>query len=81
EKRIEEQRLSSDLKQLEHELRHVLEQVEVADQEKTGFNEENKELEEARANAVKKLAELEEEEKATHQAIQAAEFARKASES
>lgn len=81
EKRIEEQHLSSDLKQLEHELRHVLEQVEVADQEKTGFNEENKELEEARANAVKKLAELEEEEKATHQAIQAAEFARKASES
>ncbi|GAB6988873.1 chromosome segregation protein SMC [Paenibacillus pini] len=80
EKRLEEQQLSGDLKQLEHELRHVLEQVEMADQEKSGFSEEGKELNLSREAAAKKLTELEAEEKATHLAIQAAEFARKASE-
>ncbi|MGN7355968.1 chromosome segregation protein SMC [Paenibacillus sp. SAF-054] len=81
EKRVEEQALTSDLKQLEHELRHVLQQVETAGQEKTGFNEESQALQKTRDEAVKRLAQLEEEEKSTHQAIQAAEFARKASES
>ncbi|MFB5673549.1 chromosome segregation protein SMC [Paenibacillus terreus] len=80
-KRGEEQQAASELKQIEHELRHVLEQVAASGQEKKGFDQELKELETARAEAVRKLAELEEEEKKTHQAIQAAEFARKANES
>lgn len=81
DKRIEEQQAASDLKQLEHELRHVLEQAELAGQEKSGHEQEAKEIEATRENAIKLLAELENEEKATHQAIQAAEFARKANES
>ncbi|MFM9277356.1 chromosome segregation protein SMC [Paenibacillus jiagnxiensis] len=80
-KRGEEQQAASELKQIEHELRHVLEQVAASGQEKKGFDQELKELETARVEAVRKLAELEEEEKKTHQAIQAAEFARKANES
>ncbi|MDP4097576.1 chromosome segregation protein SMC [Paenibacillus sp. P96] len=80
-KRGEEQQAASELKQIEHELRHVLEQVAASGQEKKGFDQEIKELESTRAEAVRKLAELEGEEKRTHQAIQAAEFARKANES
>ncbi|MCL6659445.1 MULTISPECIES: chromosome segregation protein SMC [Paenibacillus] len=76
-----EQQASMEMKQVEHELRHVLEQVAVAGQEKSGFTEEIKELDTARIVAVKKLEQLEEEEKATHRAIHAAEFARKANES
>ncbi|HEY2492913.1 MAG TPA: chromosome segregation protein SMC [Paenibacillus sp.] len=81
EKRMEEQQAAGDLKQLEHELRHVMEQVEMAGQEKKSFSDEEKEIALSREEAVKKLKQLEEQEQATHQAIQAAEFARKASES
>lgn len=81
DKRIEEQQASGDRKQLEHELRHVLEQAELAGQEKTSYEQEAKEIQESRTRAEKLLSELEDEEKATHQAIQAAEFARKANES
>lgn len=81
EKRMEEQQAAGDLKQLEHELRHVMEQVEVAGQEKKSFSEEEKELALSREEAVKKLEQLEQQEQTTHQAIQAAEFVRKASES
>lgn len=80
-KRTEEQQMAMELKQLEHELRHVLEQVATSGQEKKGFDQEIKELEASRAEALVKLAALEEEEKKTHQAIHAAEFARKANES
>ncbi len=80
-KRTEEQQMAMELKQLEHELRHVLEQVAASGQEKKGFDQEIKELEASRAEALVKLAALEEEEKKTHQAIHAAEFARKANES
>ncbi|EHS58739.1 chromosome segregation protein SMC [Paenibacillus sp. Aloe-11] len=80
-KRGEEQQTAMELKQLEHELRHVLEQVAASSQEKKGFDQEIKELETAREEALAKLAALEEEEKKTHQAIHAAEFARKANES
>ncbi|MDY8024070.1 chromosome segregation protein SMC [Paenibacillus polymyxa] len=80
-KRGEEQQMAMELKQLEHELRHVLEQVAASGQEKKGFDQEIKELETSREEALVKLAALEEEEKKTHQAIHAAEFARKANES
>ncbi len=80
-KRGEEQQTAMELKQLEHELRHVLEQVAASSQEKKGFDQEIKELEAAREEALVKLAALEQEEKKTHQAIHAAEFARKANES
>lgn len=80
-KRGEEQQMAMELKQLEHELRHVLEQVAASGQEKKGFDQEIKELETSREEALIKLAALEEEEKKTHQAIHAAEFARKANES
>ncbi|MBO2942747.1 chromosome segregation protein SMC [Paenibacillus sp. F411] len=81
ERRLEEQQAASDRKQLEHELRHVLEQAELAGQEKSGQEQEAKEIGDGRERAVKLLAELEEKEKQTHQAIQAAAFARKANES
>ncbi|SFS47434.1 chromosome segregation protein SMC [Paenibacillus sp. 453mf] len=81
EKRTEEQQASLSLKQLEHELAHVLTQVEAAGAEKSGFKDEIKALEDTRAAAEQSLVKLEEEEKATHQAIHAAEFARKANES
>lgn len=81
DKRSEEQQASLELKQLQHELNHVLTQVEAAGQEKTGFSDEIKELEQTRAKAAENLSKLEDEEKATHQAIQSAEFARKANES
>ncbi|AJS59263.1 chromosome segregation protein SMC [Paenibacillus sp. IHBB 10380] len=80
-KRMEEQQAAGDLKQLEHELRHVMEQVEMAGEEKKSFSDEEKEIALSREEAVKKLEQLEEQEQATHQAIHAAEFARKASES
>lgn len=80
-KRGEEQQAAMEMKQIEHELRHVLEQVAISGQEKSGFLEEIKQLENSREEAVKKLAALEEEEQKVHQAIQAAEFARKANES
>lgn len=80
-KRGEEQQMAMELKQLEHELRHVQEQVAASGQEKKGFDQEIKALETAREEALAKLAALEEEEKKTHQAIQAAQFARKANES
>ncbi|MGW8441284.1 chromosome segregation protein SMC [Paenibacillus sp. S33] len=80
-KRGEEQQMAMELKQLEHELRHVLEQVAASGQEKKGFDQEIKELETSREEALIKLTALEEEEKKTHQAIHAAEFARKANES
>ncbi|MCP3777376.1 chromosome segregation protein SMC [Paenibacillus sp. MZ03-122A] len=80
-KRGEEQQMAMELKQLEHELRHVLEQVAASGQEKKGFDQEIKELETSREEVLVKLAALEEEEKKTHQAIHAAEFARKANES
>ncbi|AKG34692.1 chromosome segregation protein SMC [Paenibacillus durus] len=81
EKRLEEQRLASDLRQLEQELRHVQEQVESAGAERSGFEGEAKQLEQARAQAAADLARLEEEEQAAHEAIRHAESQRKASES
>ncbi|MDO7905867.1 chromosome segregation protein SMC [Paenibacillus sp. JX-17] len=80
-KRGNEQQAALELKQMEHELRHVQEQVAATSVEKSAFVQEMKELEKARAEAAAKLVKLEEEEKATHLAIQAAEFARKANES
>ncbi|AYB43422.1 chromosome segregation protein SMC [Paenibacillus lautus] len=81
DKRIEEQQAAGDRKQLEHELRHVLEQAELAGEEKSSQEKEAKEIQQSRERAQKLLSELEEEEKSTHLAIQAAEFARKANES
>ncbi|MHA0855929.1 chromosome segregation protein SMC [Paenibacillus sp. CMAA1364] len=81
EKRIEEQQTAGDMKQLEHELRHVMEQVEVSGHEQSGFTEETKGFVHNREQAIQKLAELEQQELSVHQALGAAEFARKANES
>ncbi|AIQ12836.1 chromosome segregation protein SMC [Paenibacillus durus] len=81
EKRLEEQRLAGDLRQLEQELRHVQEQVESAGAERSGFEGEAKQLEQTREQAAADLARLEEEEQAAHEAIRNAESQRKASES
>ena len=80
EKRLDEQRMAGDLKQLEQELRHVLEQVESAGLARSGFESEVRGLEENRAQAVAELARLENEEKKAHEDIRNAESARKASE-
>ncbi|MDT3426350.1 chromosome segregation protein [Paenibacillus forsythiae] len=81
EKRLEEQRLAGDLRQLEQELRHVQEQVESAGAERSGFEGEAKQLEQSRAQAAADLTRLEVEEQAAHEAIRHAESRRKASES
>ena len=60
---------------------HVLEQAELAGEEKSSQEKEAKEIQASRERAQKLLSELEEEEKSTHLAIQGAEFARKANES
>ncbi|WP_223066738.1 chromosome segregation protein SMC [Paenibacillus caui] len=80
-KRGEEQAAAGDLKQLETSFRHVTEQFELYGQEKGHYLKEMEELEQARKEAQQKLAALEEEEQKVQQSIQAAEFARKASES
>lgn len=80
-KRSEEQAVASELKQVEHEWRHVSEQFELYGQEKGHYLKELEELEKAKAAAAAKQVELEKEEQAIHQSIHAAEFARKANES
>ncbi|MDQ0091707.1 chromosome segregation protein [Paenibacillus anaericanus] len=80
-KRSEEQTVASELKQVEHEWRHVSEQFELYGQEKGHYLKELEELEKAKVAAAAKQVELEKEEQAIHQSIHAAEFARKANES
>ncbi len=80
-KRTEEQSVASDMKQIEHEWRHVSEQFELYGQEKGHYLKELEELEQAKVQAEAKLVELEKEEQRVQQSIQAAEYARKANES
>lgn len=80
-KRAEEQTAASDLKQIEHEWRHVSEQYELYGQEKGHYLDELKQLEESKKKAEETKELLEKEEARIHQAIHAAEFARKANES
>ncbi|CAM4255811.1 chromosome segregation protein SMC [Saccharibacillus endophyticus] len=79
--RAQQQQLDGELKQTEHGLRHVNEQFALHGEERSGYNEELESAGESRKKAEEKLKELEAEEAATRQAIGAAEFARKASES
>ncbi|MFD1178094.1 chromosome segregation protein SMC [Paenibacillus puldeungensis] len=80
-KRVEEQSRAGDLKQLEHEYRHVSEQFELYGQEKGTYLKELGDLETAKKAAEERLVQLEKEEQSVQQSIKAAEFARKASES
>ncbi|GGH16842.1 chromosome segregation protein SMC [Paenibacillus segetis] len=80
-KRTEEQTQAGELKQVEHEWRHVSEQFELYGQEKGHYLKELEDLEKAKVAAAAKQVELEKEEQSIHQSIQAAEFARKANES
>ncbi|MGG4553772.1 chromosome segregation protein SMC [Paenibacillus humicus] len=80
-KRTEEQSQTSELKQVEHEWRHVSEQFELYGQEKGHYVQELGELEKSKASAETRLKDLEKEEQTIRQSIQAAEFARKANES
>ncbi|MDU5946343.1 MAG: chromosome segregation protein SMC, partial [Paenibacillus macerans] len=80
-KRAEEQAVAGDLKQAQHEWRHVSEQFELYGQEKGHYQKELEELEATKKAAEERLAELEKEEQSVQQSIRAAEFARKASES
>lgn len=80
-KRTEEQSMAGDLKQVDHEWRHVSEQFQLYGQEKGHYIKELEELDQAKAAAEAKLIELEKEELSIQQSIQAAEFARKANES
>lgn len=80
-KRAEEQSAASDLKQIDHEWRHVAEQYELYGQEKGHYLNELKQLEESKKKAEESKEQLEKEEARIHQAIHAAEFARKANES
>lgn len=80
-KRSEEQSHTSELKQVEHEWRHVSEQFELYGQEKGHYIQEIEELDKSKAMAEARLKELEKEEQTIRQSIQAAEFARKANES
>lgn len=80
-KRTEEQSIASDLKQVDHEWRHVSEQFQLYGQEKGHYIKELEELDQAKVAAEAKLIELEKEELSIQQSIQAAEFARKANES
>lgn len=80
-KRTEEQSIAGDLKQVDHEWRHVSEQFELYGQEKSHYLKEIEELEQAKEQAEKKLVELEKQEQHIQQSIQAAEYARKANES
>ncbi|GGG12315.1 chromosome segregation protein SMC [Paenibacillus aceti] len=80
-KRSEEQSIAGDLKQVDHEWRHVSEQFELYGQEKSHYIKEIEELKQAKEQAEKKLVELEKQEQHVQQSIQAAEYARKANES
>ncbi|MNO44855.1 Chromosome partition protein Smc [compost metagenome] len=80
-KRTEEQSVAGDLKQVDHEWRHVSEQFQLYGQEKGHYIKELEELDTNKKAAEAKLAELEKEELSIQQSIQAAEFARKANES
>ncbi|GAA0134115.1 chromosome segregation protein SMC [Paenibacillus sp. YSY-4.3] len=80
-KRAEEQSQTSELKQVEHEWRHVSEQYELYGQEKGHYVQELEDLEKSKVSAEARLQELEKEELTIRQSIQAAEFARKANES
>ncbi|MNZ61114.1 Chromosome partition protein Smc [compost metagenome] len=80
-KRTEEQSVAGDLKQVDHEWRHVSEQFQLYGQEKGHYIKELEELDNNKKAAETKLVELEKEELSIQQSIQAAEFARKANES
>ncbi|MBA9088495.1 chromosome segregation protein [Fontibacillus solani] len=80
-KRTEEQSVAGDLKQVDHEWRHVSEQFQLYGQEKGHYVKELEELDNNKKAAEAKLVELEKEELSIQQSIQAAEFARKANES
>ncbi|MNO12039.1 Chromosome partition protein Smc [compost metagenome] len=80
-KRTEEQSVAGDLKQVDHEWRHVSEQFQLYGQEKGHYLKELEELDNNKKTAEAKLVELEKEELTVQQSIQAAEFARKANES
>lgn len=80
-KRVEEQACAGDLKQVEHEWRHVSEQFELYGQEKGHYLKELEDLEATKKAAEARLIDLEKEELSVQQSIRAAEFARKASES
>ncbi|WP_410769294.1 chromosome segregation protein SMC [Fontibacillus sp. BL9] len=80
-KRSEEQSVAGDLKQVDHEWKHVSEQFQLYGQEKGHYIKELDDLDKSKAEAEAKLVELEKEEQSVQQSIQAAEFARKANES
>lgn len=81
EKRMDEQRSAADLKQLEHEARHVNEQLAVIFQENDGYTQESKDFGASREAAEQKLALLQIDEAGIQTAIQAAESVRKQNES
>lgn len=80
-RRIEEQQLRGDLQQVLQEAKHLDEQTELASADRTSQADERKQLEEAMADAQRKLDELTEQEARLQEAIQLAEQRRKASES
>ncbi|MEF2965261.1 chromosome segregation protein SMC [Paenibacillus sp. M1] len=80
-KRTEEQSVAGDLKQVDHEWKHVSEQFQLYGQEKGHYLKELEELDKSKAAGEAKLKELGQEEQTVQQSIQAAEFARKANES
>ncbi|GJM74915.1 hypothetical protein HMSSN036_71310 [Paenibacillus macerans] len=73
-KRAEEQAVAGDLKQAQHEWRHVSEQFELYGQEKGHYQKELEELEATKKAAEERLAELEKEEQSVQQSIRAAEL-------
>ncbi|USB32130.1 chromosome segregation protein SMC [Paenibacillus sp. YPG26] len=79
--RADEQTVAGDLKQIEHEYRHVSEQFELYGQEKSHYVKEMEDLDKSKAEAEQKLKELAADQQTKHDSIQAAEFARKANES
>lgn len=81
QKRMEEQQYAADMKQLEHEARHVSEQLAVIFQENDGYSKESEDFETGRKGAEEKLAVFQVEEARIQEAIQAAESVRKLNES
>lgn len=80
-KRTEEQQTAGELKQLDHEFRHVNEQYELYGQEKTAYTTELEGIAKKRKEAEQKLAELQKQEEHIQSAIQSAEQQRKSNES
>ncbi|OPA77548.1 chromosome segregation protein SMC [Paenibacillus selenitireducens] len=81
EKRMEEQQYAADMKQLEHEARHVSEQLAVIFQENDGYSKESEDFVTGRKRSEEKLATFQVEEARIQAAIQAAESTRKSNES